>query len=45
MPAVRRPGSGESLVVGGAREHNLHDVDAEFPLGKLVAVTGVSGLG
>ena len=45
MPAVRRPGSGESLVVEGAREHNLHDVDAEFPLGRLVAVTGVSGSG
>ena len=29
----------------GAREHNLHNVDAEFPLGKLVAVTGVSGSG
>ena len=45
VPAVRRRGSGESLVVVGAREHNLHDVDAEFPLGKLVAVTGVSGSG
>jgi excinuclease ABC subunit A len=32
-------------VVEGAREHNLHDVDAEFPLGRLVAVTGVSGSG
>jgi len=45
VPSVRRPGSGESLVVEGAREHNLHDVDAEFPLGRLVAVTGVSGSG
>ncbi|HEX3981675.1 MAG TPA: hypothetical protein VHW93_10635, partial [Acidimicrobiales bacterium] len=45
VPALRRPGSGESLVVEGAREHNLHDVDAEFPLGRLVAVTGVSGSG
>jgi excinuclease ABC subunit A len=45
VPAVRRPGSGESLVIEGAREHNLHDVDAEFPLGMLVAVTGVSGSG
>ena len=32
-------------MVEGAREHNLHDVDAEFPLGRLVAVTGVSGSG
>jgi len=31
--------------VVGAREHNLHDVDAEFPLGCLVSVTGVSGSG
>ncbi|MHB1710522.1 MAG: excinuclease ABC subunit UvrA [Acidimicrobiales bacterium] len=45
VPAVRRVGSGELLVVEGAREHNLHDLDAEFPLGCLVAVTGVSGSG
>jgi excinuclease ABC subunit A len=45
VPAARRPGSGEHLVVKGAKEHNLHDVDAEFPLGCLVAVTGVSGSG
>ncbi len=45
LPAVRRPGSGEFLTVKGAREHNLHDVDAAFPLGCLVAVTGVSGSG
>jgi excinuclease ABC subunit A len=45
VPALRRPGSGDSLFVEGAREHNLHDVDAEFPLGRLVAVTGVSGSG
>ena len=42
---LRRPGSGEFLTVKGAREHNLHDVDAAFPLGCLVAVTGVSGSG
>jgi excinuclease ABC subunit A len=45
VPDVRRKGSGEVLTVVGAREHNLQDVDADFPLGCLVAVTGVSGSG
>jgi excinuclease ABC subunit A len=45
VPATRRAGSGKSLVVRGAREHNLKNVDVSFPLGSFVAVTGVSGSG
>jgi len=45
IPASRRPGNGKALVVRGAREHNLQNIDATFPLGTFVAVTGVSGSG
>ncbi|MCD7970118.1 MAG: excinuclease ABC subunit UvrA [Alistipes sp.] len=45
VPAKRRPGSGKSLVVKGAKGNNLKNVKAEFPLGKLICVTGVSGSG
>jgi excinuclease ABC subunit A len=46
IPAVRRPVTpGRELVVEGAREHNLKDVDVTFPLGCFVAITGVSGSG
>ena len=45
VPDVRRPGRGESILVRGAAENNLKDVDVEFPLGTLTAVTGVSGSG
>src|SRR4029079_16189848 len=45
IPARRRKGSGKALVVKGAREHNLRDVDLRVPLGTFVAVTGVWGSG
>jgi excinuclease ABC subunit A len=46
IPDIRRkPTRGRSLTVVKAREHNLRDVTAEFPLGCFVAVTGVSGSG
>jgi excinuclease ABC subunit A len=44
-PKKRRPGNGKSLVIKGARENNLQNVDVEIPLGKLVVVSGVSGSG
>jgi excinuclease ABC subunit A len=45
VPATRRRGNGSSIVVRGAREHNLKNVNVAFPLGCFVAVTGVSGSG
>ncbi len=45
VPAKRRKGSGKSIDLKGATEHNLKSVDVRFPLGKLVCVTGVSGSG
>ena len=45
VPKARRTGNGKSIVVRGARENNLKDVDVTVPLGKLVAITGASGSG
>ena len=45
VPKQRREGNGHSLRLYGARGNNLKDVDVEFPLGKLICVTGVSGSG
>ncbi len=45
VPESRRDGNGKSLVVYGAKENNLKDIDVEFPLGKFISVTGVSGSG
>ena len=45
LPEKRREGNGKSLVVHGARENNLKNIDVEFPLGKFICVTGVSGSG
>ena len=45
VPAVRRPGNGQSIWLRGASGNNLKQVDVEFPLGKLICVTGVSGSG
>ena len=45
VPKTRRRGNGKKLVICGARENNLKNIDVEIPLGKFVAVTGVSGSG
>jgi excinuclease ABC subunit A len=45
VPEKRRPGNGKALTVRGARENNLKNVSVDFPLGKLVCITGVSGSG
>ncbi|MBR3780380.1 MAG: excinuclease ABC subunit UvrA [Clostridia bacterium] len=45
VPEKRREGNGKALVVYGAKENNLKNIDVEFPLGKFIAVTGVSGSG
>ena len=45
VPAVRREGNGKHITIRGARGNNLKGVDVDFPLGKLIVVTGVSGSG
>ena len=45
VPAERRPGNGKAVTVEGATGNNLHDVTVDFPLGRFVCVTGVSGGG
>ena len=45
IPKERREGKGNSIILRGACGNNLKNVDAEFPLGKLIVVTGVSGSG
>lgn len=45
IPTKRRKGNGKKLVLSGANGNNLKSVQAEFPLGTLIAVTGVSGSG
>ena len=45
VPQQRRPGNGKKLIIRGASGNNLKHIDVEFPLGKLICVTGVSGSG
>jgi excinuclease ABC subunit A len=45
QPQKRRPGSGEEIVIKGARQNNLKNIDVSIPLGRFVCITGVSGSG
>jgi excinuclease ABC subunit A len=45
LPRKRRSGSGEEIIIKGARQNNLKNIDVRIPLGKFVGITGVSGSG
>ena len=45
LPEKRRSGNGKYLIVRGAKEHNLKNIDVKIPLGEFICVTGVSGSG
>ncbi len=45
VPKERSKGSGKSIIIHGAKGNNLKNIDVEFPLGKMIVVTGVSGSG
>ncbi len=45
IPKSRRSGNGHKIILKGAKGNNLKNINAEFPLGKMIAVTGVSGSG
>jgi len=45
LPCKRRLGSGEEIVIMGARQNNLKNIDVHIPLGKFICVSGVSGSG
>ena len=45
LPTRRRKGNGQMIIVRGATENNLKNIDVYFPLGKLICISGVSGSG
>src|SRR5204863_1767701 len=45
LPTRRRKGNGQTIIVRGATENNLKNIDVYFPLGKLICISGVSGSG